>query len=169
MKYLISIMGLSIALVVSFLYVNPESLKQVSKDFFASITPSADTTAPQPLSEAEITKLVQSNMHNFSYSVKQKEMSQFYKNISIFWQKKTSVKKLSITFKPFIDSNIDLTVLDNLQPIFNHAPILTKNADLYVAGYYDTTPSRVQFKQTYYMQGNGEWKLAEFFVGVKKP
>jgi len=56
-----------------------------------------------------------------------------------------------------------------MRPIIDSGPRITNNADLHISGHYNTTPSIVSFKQTYYMEGTGEWKLAEFFMDVKKP
>lgn len=160
---LVGVVGLSILL-----YVNPDARKQLRSALKITSMTSSEK-APPPVSKEETQMLIVQNIDHFAQAVKAKDMSLFYKNISQFWQNKTSVAKLNQVFKPFIDSGIDLRGLRNMKPIIDTGPEVTNKADLHLTGHYDTTPSIVSFKQTYYMEGTGEWKLAEFFMDVKNP
>ncbi len=55
-----------------------------------------------------------------------------------------------------------------MKPILDQGPQVLKNGDLHVTGHYNTTPSVLYFKQTYYLEESEKWKLAEFFVEIKK-
>ena len=148
-------------------YFSPDARKALS-GMTKIFKLSQKDSGPQPISKAAVTQLIKDDMQRFAVSINNKNMAQFYAQLSDFWQARTSVKDLNEVFAPYINSGIDLTVLKNMTPVIDKGPKVTNNADLHVTGHYNTTPSVLQFKQTYYLQGTGEWKLAEFFVEVKK-
>lgn len=127
-----------------------------------------ESTLPTPLTKGEVKKLIKDDMQRFAVSINNKDMGVFYENLSDFWKSNTNVPTLNQAFAAYINSGIDLTVLQNMTPVIDKGPKITNNEDLYVAGHYNTTPSVVHFKKTYYLQSTGEWKLAEFFVEVRK-
>lgn len=156
---IISILAVGVAVVS--LYTNPVVKSKVEQ----YLAPSKSTSIIMP-NKAEMMKLVQNSMHIFALSVKEKRMAKFYHDISPFWQKRTSVEKLNAVFAPFIRAGIDLTVLQELQPIITEGTGLTKKNDLHISGYYNTVPKKVRFEQTY-KNDDGRWKLVEFFVEIK--
>ena len=143
-------------------YSNPEL-----KSKFAELTGQKKIPSKIVVTKDETIKLIKNNMQVFALSVKEKDMTKFYDNISDYWQKRTSVEELNKTFDPFIQSGIDLTLLKNMQPIIDRGTKVTDKKDLYIVGHYNTKPSVVRFKQTYRYQKKGGWKLVEFFVEVK--
>ncbi len=77
------------------------------------------------------------------------------------WQKSTTATELNEAFKPFFDLGIDLTVLEHIEPIFDKKTILDKNGQLFISGYYPTSPSRFAFECGYMKEG-GQWKLSAY-------
>jgi len=143
-------------------YSNPD-LFQKLMDKTESIT-SYSLKTPDTRKQVQ---LIKNHLYDFAISVKEKDMSLFYNHISPFWQQKTSIEELNKVFAPFIKSGIDLTVLKNQNPIIDHIEV-TKAGILHMAGHYNTKPSVLYFKQAYRMEKNGEWKLVEFFIELKK-
>ena len=120
------------------------------------------------ITESEVIKLAQHNMQTFAVSIKQKDMSAFYNNISPYWQERTTIEKLNETFNPFMKAGIDLTPLVNLQPILDKGTEILKNNDLQIIGHYNAKNAIVIFKQSYRFQNPGGWKAVGFFTEVKK-
>lgn len=156
-----------IGLLVSVL-VSPDTRQTLSTAFKSIISYKYESNY-QPLSNEEVTALIQENIHYFAVALQQKDMSTFYVQLSEFWQEKTSVGELNQIFKPFIDAGIDLGSLKKSQPVMDVTPQVTNKADLQVSGHYTTKPFIVHFKQTYTLEHTGEWKLVEFFMDIKNP
>ena len=93
-------------------------------------------------------------------------MSNFYANVSDMWKKSATVSELNEAFKPFFDLGVDLTILENIEPIFDKKTILDKNGQLFISGYYPTSPSIFTFERGY-MKESGQWKLSAFFANIK--
>jgi G:T/U-mismatch repair DNA glycosylase len=114
-------------------------------------------TKPIP-PEAQIKKLISNTMDDFALAVNARDFSNFYRNISKLWQAQTTKEELYNTFKTFSDNNLDLTVLQDLEPVFMKQPYLTKEGVLVIQGYY---PIDAPFKyfELEYVYESPEWKL----------
>jgi hypothetical protein len=156
---LISIVSVAIAVVA--LVTNPKVKNTI--EGYLDQNKMVVNTVPD---EKEMVKLVQKNMQIFAQSVKEKDMTRFYRSIAPFWQQKTSVKELNGVFAPFMNAAIDLTKLQKLQPVIDKGTKLTQKQDLYILGHYNTKPL-VRFEQTCKHQKDGSWKLVAFFLAVK--
>ena len=117
-------------------------------------------------SKEEINKLTQASILLFANGINAKSMSDFYTNISSFWQKETSIDALDKAFQPFFDAGIDFTVLKELQPIIDKEPLLTKENELIIEGHYPISPSVATFRNIY-LNENGQWKLTGFHMVLK--
>jgi hypothetical protein len=113
----------------------------------------------------QIHALVKATMLDFALAVKAKDFSGFHKNIAKFWQAQTSATELAQIFKSFIDQEIDLTVLDDLEPAYSRKPALNSQGWLAVGGAYATKPSAVNFILKYKKEGP-DWKLVGIEVNV---
>jgi hypothetical protein len=77
-------------------------------------------------------------------------------------------EKLSDIFKEFRDKHIDFDIVAAKKPMSVEEPKISDNGILAIKGYFDTTPSRVNYDLAFIMS-DGEWKLIKINVDVKKP
>jgi hypothetical protein len=77
-------------------------------------------------------------------------------------------EKLAATFKEFRDKHIDFDLIAAKKPIGTDEPKVDDRGVLMLKGYFDTTPSRVNYDLAFIMS-EGEWKLIKINVDVKKP
>lgn len=77
-------------------------------------------------------------------------------------------EKLAAIFKEFRDKRIDFDVIAAKKPISTEEPKIGDNGVLSIKGYFDTTPSRVNYDLSFIMS-DGEWRLIKVDVDVKKP
>jgi hypothetical protein len=117
-------------------------------------------------SKTDQVALVKQSMRDFATSVNAKSMAHFHATTSQTWQKQYTIQKLDEAFKPYIESELDLTVLDNIQPIIEPITSLGENQELVIKGYYPSKPSQAKFTQTYIFEGV-EWKLLGFHLKVE--
>jgi hypothetical protein len=76
--------------------------------------------------------------------------------------------KLATVFKEFRDKHIDFDIVAAKKPINAEEPKVDDRGVLSIKGYFDTTPSRVNYDLAFVMS-DGEWKLIKIDVNVKKP
>lgn len=110
--------------------------------------------------------LVHDAMHEFALSVNEESMARFRGFISRTWREQYSVARLDSAYRPVTSTLlVDLTILDEMTPIFD-APIrIDEQGRLMLIGHYDTTPRQVRFRQYYVYEGIG-WRLVGFDVSI---
>ena len=122
-------------------------------------------------SNQEILALTTDSMQHFSYSVKAKNMQEFYDNISEMWKRQTSLDELNRVFKRAMDANIDLTPLIDTTPKIRDVEI-TPDGVLKVNVIYNgeaiNMPGIKIEIDTTYVNEDGKWKLLGFTLRVKK-
>ena len=132
---------------------------------------SAQPASPKPAesavqdTDAAYTKLVKETLHTFALSINQKNMEGFRQSVSKALQDAVSTEKFNNAFKVFIEKNVDFTIVDPMQPVFDSKPVINDGI-LTLKGHYDTTPNKLYFNLSY-MQENGAWKLTNIDVNVK--
>jgi len=77
-------------------------------------------------------------------------------------------EKLAEVFKGFRDQHIDFDLIAAKPPIAAGEAKIEDDGRLVLKGYFDTTPSRVNYDLAFVMS-DGEWKLIRLNVDVKKP
>ena len=123
---------------------------------------------PKVPNDADVIKLEKSTTHIFASAIKEKNMKSMYENISKIWRQQTSVEELNKTFAPFIDANLDLTILDIVNPIIDFKPGIDSNGVMLIKGHYALDDAFVYFDYEYIME-NGVWKLIGLNVNIKPP
>jgi hypothetical protein len=123
-------------------------------------------SSPAMPGKGDQVSLVKQSIHDFIVSVKNKNMEHFRSTVSQLWQKQHTTDQLNQAFKSIIDSSINWSVLDNLDPIMDKEPKLNDNGQLVLSGYYPTKPNQVYFEQKYIYEGIS-WKLVAFKIEVK--
>lgn len=120
--------------------------------------------APLP-SRAEAAALVKATTQEFALAVNAKDMSDFHANLAREFQEQVSLDALHEIFAPFLTQDIDLTVLQDFEPMFTSDPALSAEGVLHLEGYYPTTPSRAYFDYTY-VHRDDRWQLLGINVNV---
>jgi hypothetical protein len=164
-KLILSIITVvSVIIAIAAVYTNPEFKKN-----FAQWTETKHEVPKILTDKKQIIKFARDNMQSFAFSVKAKDMTHFYNNLSPFWQKRTSVEVLNKNYAPFMNNDsIDLTLLSKIKPlILKEGTKMTDRNDLHISGYYNTTPVVVRFEQTLKYGKDDTWKLVEFFIQLK--
>ena len=128
-----------------------------------SLEPQEETVKIRPPNESEQIELISSSMNAFAVSVNEQSMQNFYKNISVTWQKQFPVKKFDEVYGSLFSAGADLTVLNNYIPQINSEVIIDKDGALLLTGRYLTKPSGVLFSQKYIYEGLS-WKLLGFSI-----
>lgn len=78
-----------------------------------------------------------------------------------------SPDKLAAVFKEFRDKHIDFDLIAAKKPIAAEEPKVDDKGMLALKGYFDTSPSRVNYDLAFIMS-DGEWKLIKINVDLKK-
>jgi hypothetical protein len=114
-----------------------------------------DTKLP---SRVEAAKLVTATTNEFALAVNAKDLSPLHANASLEFQQQVSVEELNQNFAPFLTQDIDLTVLQDYQPMFTSDPALSADGVLQLEGYFSTSPSRAHFRYRYVYRDQ-DWRL----------
>lgn len=135
-----------------------------------SAEPSASaTSAASPAAipgKAEQIALSKQSMHDFALSLKNKNMEHFRSTVSKMWQSQFTTEKLNEGYASVIKADLDLTVLDSLQPVLDGDATINEDGVLVIKGHYPTKPSVVSFECKYIYEGIS-WKLIGFFLDIK--
>jgi uncharacterized protein YxeA len=123
--------------------------------------------SPALPSKADQVALTKQSMRDFAAGINSKNMESFRKTISQFWQKQVTTDQLNQAFTPFIEKNLDLTVLEPLDPTFDTESKINEDGVLVISGHYPTKPSQVTFEHQYIYEGTA-WKLVGFKVNIQK-
>lgn len=126
---------------------------------------SSDVDAKLPDKQEQIA-LVKDAIMEFALAVNAKDFSQFHNYISGYWQKQITVEELNEAFKSVIDSEIDLTPLEPINPIIDEPTAVSEKGVLAIKGHYPTVPLRVIFDLDYIYEGFG-WKMIGIHIQVK--
>ncbi|HEY6024308.1 MAG TPA: hypothetical protein VIV34_09045 [Pseudolabrys sp.] len=126
----------------------------------------AENTVPSaPLQEILIkTSLLTFNDANLTgnYSVMHAKLAKAFRD-------KTTPDRLKQAFKGFADQKIDFSLIAAMPPVASgEAKIDEQRNALVLRGYFATKPSRVSY-ELYFLPSEGEWKLAQIDVKVRKP
>jgi hypothetical protein len=128
---------------------------------------SEETSAGLPLRMAQVA-LVKRAMVDFAISIRDADMKHFYSTLSRRWQRHTTPEKLGEAFADTMSKRLDLTVLEDLQPVIEPILELDEDGGVTLEGYFPTSPNRVNFEQAYVYEGL-EWKLIAFGLSIRPP
>lgn len=121
--------------------------------------PLSETSTREAIpTDRQLKTLVEATIIDFAIGVKARDFTGFYQNISRLWQAQTTPQELTTSFSSFTGQNIDLTLVQGMDPIFVAEPFLNENGWLVLQGYYPTQPSITYFTLTYLYE-ESEWRL----------
>jgi hypothetical protein len=115
---------------------------------------------------ADQDRMVAEALLDFNQAVRTKDFVPFYGKISELWKKQTTPALLRKAFQVFIDQDIDIGGIKDVNPKVSLAGLSEESA-LTIAGYYPTKPSQVRFELKYVNESAG-WKLMGISVNVGK-
>ncbi len=132
--------------------------------------PPASMTAKQPASTipgtADQINLSRQAMHDFALSVKSKNMEHFRSTISRLWQSQFTTQQLNEAYGKIISANLDLTVVDPLQPVLDGDAKIDDKGILTIKGHYPTHPSTLNFENSFIFEESA-WKLIGLNIQIK--
>jgi len=114
----------------------------------------------------EINLMTAEAMHELALAINARDFSNFYAKLSKLWQSQTTADDLYNAFKSFSDQNVDLTILEGMDPVFDQPPKIDEKGMLILEGYYPTQPS-VTYFDLKYLYEHPAWKLAGVHVQLK--
>jgi len=126
---------------------------------------SQDSALPLP-SHADQVALVKQSMRDFAAGINSKNMESFRETISQLWKKQITTEQLNELFVTFMEQNLDLTVLEPLEPVFDGEPRIDEDGVLEITGSYPTEPSQVAFVLRYFYEGTA-WELLGLNIRIK--
>ena len=112
----------------------------VGKGF--SFNSSANPEVPSP---KILNSLTLNSLTLFNNAIQQRSFGEFYSKVSHEWQNHLTTSQLKRAFQPFIDSNVNLSEIQKLQPVYDTPPEITAEGILSLVGHYDTKPYRSSF------------------------
>jgi hypothetical protein len=122
----------------------------------------------KPLPPDEKSKaLVLETLLAFNQAVAEKSFAGFYEQISRTWQEQIDSEKLQEIFADFIDKQIDISSIKDVEPILTEPPQIDSNGILVLQGYYPTHPVKVNFRLKYLYE-HPAWKLLGIKVNVNE-
>lgn len=151
---------------LKYLYEKPEwKLIGINVNVKEGSIPGRKPETIPPLDQLQ--RLVNATLLDFAVAIKARDFTGFYHKIAKLWQAQTTPEELTTGFKSFSDQNIDLTVLQGLDPVFTEEPFLNDNGWLVLQGHYPTQPSITYFTLEYLYE-ESEWKLGVIDINVTK-
>ena len=133
--------------------------------------PRAGVTAEQPgkpmPTDRQSKVLVLQTLLAFNQAVAEKSFTRFHAQISRTWQEQIASEKLQEIFADFIEKQIDISSIKDVEPILTEPPAIDSNGILILQGYYPTHPAKVNFRVKYLYE-HPAWKLFGIQVNVNK-
>lgn len=126
----------------------------------------ADDTDPRIPRPMERQMLVQQTMTDFALAVRVGSMADFHATLSRMGQDHYTVAMLDEAYGPIMAEGVDLTILIQVEPIFDGKPEMDDLGILTLKGHYPSFPRRVFFEQVYVHEGI-RWKLAGFSINIE--
>jgi hypothetical protein len=114
----------------------------------------------------DLRRLTNESMMALAMALNARDFGDFYNRASVYWQSQTNVEELMGAFKSFIDQNIDLTVIDGMEPVFDEVPVINDDDLLILKGYYATRPSATHFELKHIYE-HPDWKLFGINVSIR--
>jgi hypothetical protein len=140
----------------------PMTLKMVKENgawkvlSMSTVEGGARATAVPP--EADLKQMVTDSILSLDQAVQAKDFTGFRAKVAEIWQKQATAEQLQRSFQSFIDKEVRMQGVKDVEPEFEGAPTVGTEHQLIVKGHYPTAPSQVKFTATY-LPERGAWKL----------
>jgi hypothetical protein len=114
-----------------------------------------------------ISRIVRDSMILFSEAIRQRSFKEFYDNVSLAWQADLTLKQLQRAFQNYIDNDVNMSGVADLEPVFDAPPQMTSDGLLIVSGHYPSQPMQVVFNLKFIYE-LPNWKLFGVSVDLRK-
>lgn len=131
----------------------------------AGVSQAAPEEASLP-SREEAAELVQQTTRDFAAAINANDFSSLHAQTAHEFQEQISLEKMAEIFGEFVEQKIDLSPLENLEPLFTTDPAVTAGGEMLLEGYYPSTPSRAYFTYRYIWRDK-KWQLLGLNVNLK--
>lgn len=117
--------------------------------------------------EATVRQLATDAMTQFNEAVREKSFAEFYTKTAHAWQSQITEQRLQRAFQGFIDQQVELRGIRDVEPVFDGPAQVSTEGLLLVSGQYPLKPYRVVFslKFTYELP---TWRLFGIDVSLVK-
>lgn len=103
----------------------------------------------------------------FNDAIGERSFEEFYKKVSKTWQKQLTVGQLNRAFQPFVDNNVNIAGIKEMEPVLEGPAHVSSEGLLVISGEYRTTPYRVIFSLRFIYE-LPKWKLFGIDVTLRK-
>jgi len=123
----------------------------------------------QPMPDQKIVlRMVKDNLLEFNRAIRARSFTDFYNSVSASWQSQLTEKQLQRAFQSFIDQDVNIGSIADLEPVLSSPPQIGSDGVLVVTGYYPTSPYVVNFSLKFLYE-LPDWKLFGLDVDLRKP
>ncbi len=116
--------------------------------------------------DIKLKRMTTESVYELALAINAKDFTAFYDKIGQLWKSQTTAENLKSGFKSFIDQNIDLTGMKDVDPVLSSPPSIDDNGFLSLVGYFPTQPSVVYFELDYAYE-HPDWKMVGTSVEIK--
>ena len=117
--------------------------------------------------EKEIKQMILRTLAQFDDAVTQKSFAEFYRDVSVAWQKQLTVGQLERAFQPFISAGVRFGGLKEAEMQLDGPPSINTEGVLVVNGHFHTAPYQVFFHMKF-MYELPRWKLFGLDVNLQR-
>lgn len=117
-------------------------------------------------SEEKLKAMTLKSLMVFNDSVKANDFKPLHDECTTAFRKQISAEKLAEAFKSFVDQQVDIAPIQNLEPAFDPAPAINDDGILLIKGSYPSEPKKVYFELKY-AQESGDWRIQGIDVAVR--
>ncbi len=120
---------------------------------------SEETTASPSLPDDEVLKLLTDEaIQQLASAINAADFTGLHSYIAQLWQSQATADDLQGYFQEFIDEQVDLSVLVDLEPVFSEPPAIDEDGVLILKGYYASQPATTHYELSYSYE-HPDWKL----------
>ena len=115
---------------------------------------------------AAASALTLASLTAFNEAVQTRAFETFHSGLATLWKDQTTPAELLEKFQSYIDSGVDISPIQEMEPVFTSPPALDDDGFLKLDGYYPTEPKKVHFSLLYGSERK-DWKLVGITVRVR--
>lgn len=129
------------------------------------VLPFVEKTGPVP-TEKEAKRLALDSLQAFNQALQAKNFDSFYAKIAKLWQQQTTADKLEEIFQTFLDKDVDISGIADVDPTFDSKPAIDNDGFLVLKGSYPAKPLKVLFELKYVYEDE-VWELVGININLR--